>query len=141
MKMNKGKEEKLDQEGLHRLLCYNPLSGNFMWRIASNNRIRVGGIAGTFLYRKGRQARIHIKIYGNIYQAHRLAFLYIRGYWPRDEIDHKDGDGCNNRWLNLRGATRSQNAANRSVNGNNKLGIMGVDTNQKSDKLMIPHWV
>lgn len=41
-------------------------------------------------------------------------------------IDHRDGDGLNNQCDNLRIATHQQNAANRRVCKNNKLGIKGV---------------
>lgn len=42
------------------------------------------------------------------------------------EIDHKDGDGLNNRRSNLRESTHSQNLANRPINSNNTSGFKGV---------------
>jgi hypothetical protein len=46
------------------------------------------------------------------------------GNWPDHEIDQEDRNRSNNRWSNLHPATRWQNAANRSIQSNNKLGIM-----------------
>ena len=43
---------------------------------------------------------------------HRAAWLLKTGEWPVVGIDHKDGDRSNNRWLNIRDATQSQNRQN-----------------------------
>lgn len=122
-------KKELTQNKIHRVLCYNPFSGNFMWRIPPHPmaRIKIGGIAGTTCrnHQTGKSYR-RIRLYGCAYAAHRLAFLYMKGYWPSREIDHKDGDGLNNRWLNLRECTHSQNQANGCHYKNNKLGIKGV---------------
>ena len=56
-------------------------------------------------------------LHGASYLAHRLVFFLFWGRWPRDEIDHKDRDGLNNRLRNLRECTRQQNQANRPGKG------------------------
>lgn len=55
---------------------------------------------------------LKIKVDGKEYRAHRLAWLYMHDRFPRESIDHIDGDCLNNRLSNLREATRSQNNFN-----------------------------
>lgn len=92
------------------LFSYDPATGIFRRRVATNNRMKVGEIAGT-LDRKSGYVRIRIR--NKCYFAHRLAWLYVTGAWPEHEIDHRDRDRANNRWTNLRQATRAQNSANK----------------------------
>jgi hypothetical protein len=58
---------------------------------------------------------IHVK--GRRYYAHRLAWLYMTGEWPNEEIDHINRDRKDNRWANLRAATRSTNCQNSRGRG------------------------
>jgi hypothetical protein len=70
---------------LKEVLDYEPTSGNFTWLKATNNRIKVGGVAGCINKVNGYRV---IRINGRNYQAHRLAFLYIEGKFPTDDTDH-----------------------------------------------------
>ena len=63
---------------------------------------------------------------GHSFRAHRLAWLYVHGRWPAEQIDHIDQNTSNNRLNNLREATASQNKANKSPRRNNLLGVRGV---------------
>src|SRR5205807_259973 len=67
-----------------------------------------------------------IEIDGKAYKEHRLAHLYMTGAWPPHLMDHKNGDGVDNRWENIRPATRSQNGANRRIGVNSTTGFKGV---------------
>lgn len=116
---------KLTQELLKSVLNYNPDSGEFTWlvNIGSGSAARhPGDRAG---YGAVRKEYRKIGIFGNEYYEHRLAFLYMTGRVPKF-IDHKDRNGTNNVWSNLREATRSQNQGNRTRNKNNTSGYKGV---------------
>ena len=108
---------------LKRLYNYNPTDGLFTRKISNNTRYPVGQIAGTKNHHSGY---VYIKINGKRYSAHRLAWLYVHGEFPNGEIDHKDRDKSNNRILNLRDFTRSENMLNTGLQSNNKTGIKGV---------------
>ena len=86
--------------------------------------VKPGDIAGTLVHGYRR-----IKINGRSYPAHHLAWLYKKGKWCSQMIDHRDLDRSNNRWINLRRATRSQNNANTRANRNNACGLKGVSPN------------
>ena len=71
------------------------------------------------------QPYVKFKLGNVLLYAHRAAFLMAAGYLPA-EIDHINHDSCDNRWCNLRPATRSTNAKNRGMNRNNTSGFCGV---------------
>lgn len=73
-----------------------------------------------------REGYISIFIDGMGHSAHRLAHLYMTGEWPIDVIDHINRVTGDNRWENLRSATRSQNLGNRRLNVNSRGGLKGV---------------
>lgn len=98
----------LTADRLREVLDYDPDTGFFTWRVSNGRRAIKGHEAG-FIHAKGYR---RIKIDGRLYEAHRLAFLYVTGEWPEHGVDHRDMDPSNNAWGNLRPATPSQNAAN-----------------------------
>ena len=98
----------MTSERLKQLLSYDPLSGIFTWRINPSPRKRIGDVAGC------RNCRyIQIQCDNVLYLAHRLAWLYCHGVFPKDELDHRNGDKHDNRIDNLREATNAQNKWNR----------------------------
>lgn len=58
--------------------------------------------------------------------AHRLAFAIKLGFWPVEEVDHKNRIKHDNSWSNLREATRLHNVVNRGLRKDNSTGISGV---------------
>ncbi len=93
---------------LRSLLSYNPETGVFTWLVDRDRRPFKGRVAGT----TGKTGRRQININGTQYLAHRLAWLWMTGEWPRTVIDHKDLDPSNNRWNNLRLASAAENSRN-----------------------------
>jgi HNH endonuclease/AP2 domain len=107
-------------ERLREVLEYNPESGVWVWKVANSRRAPAGKIAGSL----DNNGYVVIRIDRAIYKAHRLAWLYMIGSWPRSTIDHINLEPADNRWVNLREATHSQNNANTRRCGAS--GIKGV---------------
>lgn len=95
-------------EKLRDNFAYDPLTGVFSRKTSPIGWCKVGDIAGTV----NSHGYIVIEIDGVFYGAHRLAWFYVTGEWPKSLIDHIDGIKRNNIFANLREATRRQNAQN-----------------------------
>lgn len=117
----------LTQARLKELLTYDPLTGVFVWKVAIGRKICAGDIAGTKVRPSptNKTEYIAIGVDRKRYYAHRLAFLYMVGEFPSGDADHKDKNGLNNKWSNLREATTVQNHAN-SIRKAGKSEILGV---------------
>lgn len=121
-------ESELNQEYLKSILHYNPETGSFIWLVKSGSNNLIGSYAGSITNRR----YVSVGINDKRYMAHRLAFLYMTGYWPKDQVDHVNGIRDDNRWINLSEANNSQNQHNKNVNINNLLGIKGVSSHGKN---------
>lgn len=119
---------------LRELLRYDAVTGQFTWlprpreMFVSDNAFRtwnsryVGKVAGSV-----RPAgHLAVAVGHTQYRAHRLVWLYVHGDPVPDVIDHVDGNKLNNRFTNLRAATKLQNGANSTIRKNNTTGIKGV---------------
>lgn len=121
--------QSLTAERARELLRYNKRTGVLTWRVD----VLCGRYYKQFAARAGQRAgsanegRIQIRVDGKNYRAHRVIWLIVTGAWPIFEVDHKDTDGTNNRWRNLRPATRRINNQNRRrANPGNRTKLLGV---------------
>ena len=110
----------LTADRLRKLLIYNPRTGVFRWKDARGAR-RKGDIAGNGHSRTTRRV---IAVDYHLYQAGRLAWLYMKGAWPKHLISYVNGDPSDIRWANLRQITLAQRQASKPAK--NKLGVKGV---------------
>lgn len=128
------KSRLITADELRQILHYDPDTGLFTWlpralrpqweqQDRGWNKRQVGKTAGAI---KGGKY-IHIRIYASkTYLAHRLAWLYMTGQWPAEHIDHRNCIKTDNRFSNLREATRRQNNQNCRHLSTNKSGLKGA---------------
>lgn len=109
---------------LRALLTYDAESGEFRWTVDRRGSARAGDLAGAVQ----NHGYVSIKIDGSRYLAHRLAWLYVHGKFPDNDIDHINGCRTDNRIENLRDVTRRANIQNahgpRSTNSHGALGVI-----------------
>ena len=109
-------------ERLREVLEYRPDVGSFVWKVDKSQRVRAGHPAG---YMGGRYREIVID--GVSYKEHRLAWLYVHKCWPEGEIDHINGDGADNRIVNLRDMSHAENMHNeRKARKRSTTGVQGA---------------
>jgi len=120
-------------EELRQLLHYDPLTGDFTWRVTRGRSAKAGALAGHDCGVRSEKRRVVIGLNGRLYRAGRLAWLYMTGQWPETLVDHKDGDYRNHRWLNLRDVDNTTNVENqrRAARSNKSSGLLGVTWNKE----------
>lgn len=112
----------LTAERLRELLHYDPDTGIFIRKVKSAwNSAGSEGVKPT-------QGYVYLSVDGCRYRAHRLAWLYVFGRWPREMMDHINGDRADNRICNLREADARVNRQNQhgARSDNLSSGVIGV---------------
>lgn len=111
---------------LSRVFAYDEDTGVFTWLIDPNpvkiGRVRAGDAAGTLT----PTGYIVLGFEGVHYMAHRLAWFYKKRRWPQAEVDHINGGRADNRWVNLRAATKKQQRENAIPQRRSASGVRGV---------------
>ena len=121
---------ELTAEYLRSILHYDQETGIFTRKVSTSSNVKAGDVAGC----RGGRGYLRIQLQGRKYQAHRLAWLYIHGEWPNDQIDHINRDRSDNRIDNLREVTNKQNHQNKSKYSNNTSGHPGVYWHKQNSK-------
>jgi len=111
----------MTQDDLKDILYYDYTTGIFTWKKNIGGRSKIGNVAG---YKK-QDGYIAIKVLGKRYFAHRLAWFYAKGTWPKI-IDHDDHNKSNNIFTNLVDNTHKYNMKNSSMSKNNTSGHTGI---------------
>lgn len=112
------------------LLSYDPETGELRWK-RSAGKAKIGSVAGC-----NAQGYTLVGVNGRLYKAHRLAWLLHYGESPTGDIDHVNGNRSDNRIVNLRIASHSENMHNRKADRDNKSGAKGVCWNKWRGKWM-----
>ena len=123
-------EPILTQSRLKEVLHYCPETGVFT-RLVSTGNARAGEAAGNVNKVSGY---LQIRIDFKLYQAHRLAWLYVHGEFPPNDLDHINRVRSDNRIGNLRLSTRAENLQNQSMRSNNTSGHVGVSWYKRDQK-------
>lgn len=114
---------ELTHEKLLESIHYDPETGVFT-RLKSDSHSAVLGLIKGNPMGAGYKS---VRIGGNKYYMHRLAWFYVHGAWPRHNIDHINGDRTDNRIANLRDVTQAENLQNmRRPKAYSSTGMLGV---------------
>lgn len=104
------KQPGFSAEELRTVVSYNPHTGEFRWLVHTRHThpdVPVGGL-GTNGYQQ-------ISINSRRYYAHHLAWYFMTGTWPNEQVDHANREKTDNRWCNLRLASSAQNTWNQAA--------------------------
>lgn len=115
----------LTQEKLKELFVYDENTGIFTRATTRGrcNRWKEGQVVGHL----AAIGYVQIYIDGKLYQAHRLAWLYMYGAMPNGHIDHANAVRSDNRISNLRECDDKLNMQNiRKAHKDSASGLLGV---------------
>ena len=125
----------LTQARLKELIVYDPETG----LVAQKPR---KGVSDTS-FKSGADHNRGYKQIGvakKVHLVHRLAWLYMTGEWPANDVDHINGDRADNRWANLRQATSAENKCNSRMRSDNTSGVKGISWEAKANRWRAEIW-
>lgn len=135
------------QDVLNQLLRYDPETGKLFWRerpssfFSDGYRTAEGKAANWNSRFAGQEAFVTPHVHGHLsgvlnyrrYLAHRIIWKMMTGEEP-DTVDHENGIGSDNRWINLRSVTQQENTQNSGLSKNNTSGVNGVCWDKRRGK-------
>jgi hypothetical protein len=119
------------EQSLREYFRYDDTTGRFYW-IKNKHRATAGSLAGTL----SNEGYLMLTLSRKKYSAHRVAWLFANGHWPKQHIDHINGIRSDNRICNLRDVSNKENLHNiRGPYSSNKtskyLGVHFCKTSKK----------
>lgn len=112
-------------------LSYDADNGLFKWKIKPSRAVNAGDEAGWV-------CRIHgyrkIRLKGRDWHANKIAILLTTGKWPSSEVDHINGIRSDDRLVNLRVASHSENIQNSKTRSDNVSGLKGANLDKRSGR-------
>lgn len=126
--------KELPIEYIKKTFSYSPKTGLLRWKKRTDTIFAnacIGKIAGS--HDKDGYIRVEIGK-SSYYPAHRIIHAIVTGKWPIADIDHINGVRDDNRWVNLRLATRQQNLRNMKLRSSNKSGFKWVSWSKPAKK-------
>ena len=123
--------DNLTVELLRQTVNFNPETGVFIWLKPRNTgRVKPGMKMGSM----NHKGYMRCVLFGRSYLQHRLAWFYVHGEWPVDQLDHINGIKHDNRLSNLRPANSAENQQNRAIAKNNAHGFAGATFNKRKGR-------
>lgn len=158
----------LTPDDLRQLIAYDPEVGAFTWLDRTERYMPLACVRNAWNTKHaGKPALIHSDakraylsghVLGTKIYAHRAAWVLYHGEYPKEWIDHINGDPTDNRIANLRSCAQWQNAQNRGASKTSKpssTSSMYCGVRQRTpgkwvamiwaynvkSKKSVPHWV
>lgn len=121
------KDERISRQEVQSALDYDAETGILTWRHRSDMHPRWNGKhAGKPAGGVGKAGRWRVKIGGKFRLSHRIIWLLVYGEPMPAQIDHINGNPLDNRLVNLRAASHTENQRNKKMCRNNQSGRKGV---------------
>ncbi|MCW8158974.1 HNH endonuclease [Stutzerimonas stutzeri] len=125
----------LTAEYVREILDYDPETGVFIRKVRTAQCNRVGDRADKLVTNPLCYGYRDITIKAKKYRAHRIAWLYFYGTWPKQEIDHINGEPGDNRIANLRDVSGRVNKENtHKPRSHGRSGYLGVHWSSQAGK-------
>lgn len=121
--------KEVNQQALHQWFIYDKDTGNWTYRF--NTKQGLMGEDATVVHSAGY---LSVRVGGKDYLAHRLAFVYVTGSFPPDQVDHINQNKSDNSWANLRAVDNQTNHQNEPRSNNNTSGVTGVCLHKPTSK-------